>query len=102
MPPWPPGSAARTSAPPAWHWPFRTAQAECRVKSRSPGWLDFSPLRAGLALVPATATVMATSMFLTRRLLPKRVVKRMLLLGLAAMGLGQAWLSQLTAGGSYE
>jgi hypothetical protein len=26
----------------------------------------------------------------------------MLLLGLAAMGVGQAWLSQITAGGSYE
>lgn len=64
--------------------------------------LGFSALQAGLALVPATATVMATSMFLTRRLLPKLGVKRMLLLGLAAIGLGQAWLSQITAGGSYE
>ncbi|HLX49415.1 MAG TPA: MFS transporter [Streptosporangiaceae bacterium] len=64
--------------------------------------LGFSALKAGLALVPATATVMATSMFLTRRLLPKLGVKRMLLLGLAAMGLGQAWLSQITASGSYE
>ena len=45
---------------------------------------------------------MATSIFLTRRLLPKLGVKRMLLLGLAAMGVGQAWLSQITAGGSYE
>jgi len=26
----------------------------------------------------------------------------MLLLGLVSMGLGQAWLSQITAGGSYE
>src|SRR6266568_530954 len=64
--------------------------------------LGFGALRAGLALVPATATVMATSMFLTRRLLPKLGAKQMLLLGLAAMGLGQAWLSQITAGGSYE
>ena len=64
--------------------------------------LGFSALQAGLALVPATATVMATSMFLTRRLLPRLGVKRMLLLGLASMGLGQAWLSQITAGGSYE
>ena len=64
--------------------------------------LGFSALRAGLALVPATATVMATSIFLTRRLLPKLGVKRMLLLGLGAMGVGQAWLSQITAGGSYE
>ena len=64
--------------------------------------LGFSALQAGLALVPATATVMATSMFLTRRLLPKLGVKRMLLLGLVSIGLGQAWLSQITAGGSYE
>ena len=49
-------------------------------------------LREGLALVPATATVMATSIFLTWRLLPKLGVKRMLLLGLGAMGVGQAWL----------
>src|SRR5271170_6988601 len=26
MPPWPPGTAARTSAPPAWPWPLRTPQ----------------------------------------------------------------------------
>jgi MFS family permease len=64
--------------------------------------LGFSPLKAGLALVPATATVMATSMFLTRRLLSRLGVKRMLLLGLTAMGLGQLWLSQITAGGSYQ
>jgi EmrB/QacA subfamily drug resistance transporter len=64
--------------------------------------LGFSALTAGLALVPATATVMATSIFLTRRLLPRLGVKRMLLLGLAAIGIGQAWLSQITAGGSYE
>src|SRR6266536_713568 len=64
--------------------------------------LGFSAVKAGLALVPATATVMATSMFLTRRLLPKLGVKWMLLLGLAAMGLGQAWLSQISAGGSYD
>jgi EmrB/QacA subfamily drug resistance transporter len=64
--------------------------------------LGFSALLAGLALVPATATVMATSMFLTRRLLPKLGVKRMLLLGLAAIGLGQVWLSQITTAGNYE
>jgi MFS family permease len=45
---------------------------------------------------------MTTSMFLTRRLLPKLGVKRMLLLGLVSIGLGQAWLSQRAAGGSYE
>ena len=26
MPPWPPGTAARTSAPPAWPWPLPTPQ----------------------------------------------------------------------------
>ncbi|MFL6163532.1 MAG: MFS transporter [Jatrophihabitantaceae bacterium] len=64
--------------------------------------LGFSPMKAGLALVPATATVMGTSTFLTRRLLPRLGFKRMLLLGLAAMGLGQLWLSQITADGSYQ
>jgi EmrB/QacA subfamily drug resistance transporter len=66
------------------------------------GILGFSPLKAGLALVPATATVMATSMFLTRRLLARLGVKRMLLCGLAAMCVGQLWLSQISAGGSYQ
>ncbi len=45
---------------------------------------------------------MATSIFLTRRLLPRLGVKRMLLLGLTAIGLGPAWLSQITASGSYQ
>ena len=40
--------------------------------------LGYNPLRAGLALVPATATVMATSIFLTRRLLPRLGVKEAL------------------------
>jgi len=44
--------------------------------------LHYSALRTGLALVPATVTVMAVSMFGTRRLLARLGTKRMLLLGL--------------------
>ena len=63
--------------------------------------LHYSALRTGLALVPATVTVMAVSMFGTRRLLARLGTKRMLLLGLASMGLGQLWFSRVTAGGTY-
>jgi EmrB/QacA subfamily drug resistance transporter len=64
--------------------------------------LGYSPIKAGLALVPATATVMATSTFLTRRLLARLDVKRMLLLGLTSIGLGQLWLSRISDAGSYQ
>src|ERR1039457_4661010 len=34
MPPWPPGTAARTSAPPAWPWPVQAAQASTLRRRR--------------------------------------------------------------------
>jgi EmrB/QacA subfamily drug resistance transporter len=61
----------------------------------------FSPLDTGLALVPATITVVLTSTFLTRRLLARIGVKRMLLAGLTAMAAGQLWLAQISVGASY-
>jgi len=61
----------------------------------------FGPLLTGLALIPATGTVILTSTFLTRRLLARLGVKRMLLIGLTSIGAGQIWLSFLSLGGSY-
>ena len=63
--------------------------------------LHFSAVLTGVALVPATVTVMAISMLGVRRLLPRLGVKAMLLLGLVSMGVGQLWLSQISAGGTY-
>ena len=55
--------------------------------------LHFSPLQAGLAFIPATGTVMLTSTQLTRRVLPRFGVRKVLLAGLTITGLGQVWLS---------
>jgi EmrB/QacA subfamily drug resistance transporter len=63
--------------------------------------VHYSPLRTGIALVPATVTVIVVSMFVARRLIARLGTKRMLLLGLASMGLGQLWLSQTTVTGTY-
>jgi MFS family permease len=61
----------------------------------------FTPLQAGLALVPATATVMLTSTLGTRRLLSRFSVKQVLLGGLTSMTAGQLWLARITASSSY-
>jgi len=61
----------------------------------------FSPIATGLALVPSTVTVVLTSTLLTRRLLARIGVKRMLIAGLAAMAAGQLWLAQISVGASY-
>jgi MFS family permease len=63
--------------------------------------LHYSAVLTGVALVPATVTVMVVSMLGVPRLLPRAGVKRMLLFGLVALGLGQLWLSQITASGRY-
>ena len=63
--------------------------------------LDFSPVRTGLALVPSTVTVVLTSTLVTRRLITRLSIKHVLVLGLAAMAAGQAWLAQVTAGSAY-
>lgn len=64
--------------------------------------LHFSALMTGFALIPATATVMITSMLITPRLLGRFGVKPLLLLGLLSTGLGQLWLSRIDAGGTYQ
>src|SRR3984957_19402529 len=63
--------------------------------------LGFSPVATGLALVPSTVTVVLISTLGTRRLLSRFSIKAILLAGLACMGAGQLWLSQITAGASY-
>ncbi|HXW81219.1 MAG TPA: MFS transporter [Acidimicrobiales bacterium] len=61
----------------------------------------FSPLETGLALVPATVTVVLTSTLLTRRLIARLGIKRVFLAGLGFMAGGQFWLSHISAGASY-
>jgi MFS family permease len=63
--------------------------------------LGFSPLRAGLGLLPATLTVLVTSTWLARRLAARFGARAVLAAGLASIGLGQAWLTQLSPSGSY-
>ena len=63
--------------------------------------LGFSPVATGLALVPSTVTVVLVSTLGTRRLLARFSIKAILLAGLASMGAGQLWLTQITAGASY-
>src|ERR1700691_3661451 len=60
-----------------------------------------SPVETGLALVPATVTVVITSTLLTRRLLARLAIKYVLLIGLGCMAAGQLWFDQLSPGSSY-
>ncbi|MCW2787292.1 MAG: transporter [Marmoricola sp.] len=63
--------------------------------------LDFSAVKTGLALVPATITALFVSTQVSRRLLPRLGAKRQLLVALVLVAAGQLWLSQISAGGSY-
>ncbi len=63
--------------------------------------LRFSPVVTGLCFIPSTLTVMSTSTLLTRRLLSRMGVKPILLAGMTCIGLGQLWLSFISASGSY-
>jgi EmrB/QacA subfamily drug resistance transporter len=64
--------------------------------------LRFSPLQAGLAFVPASGTVMLTATQVTRRVLPRFGVRKILLAGLTITGLGQVWLFTISNTGSYQ
>jgi Major Facilitator Superfamily len=64
--------------------------------------LHFSPLQTGLALIPATGTVMLTSIAITRRALARVRVRTLLLVGLSISGLGQLWLFTISNTGSYQ
>ena len=63
--------------------------------------LGFSAVLTGIALIPATATVMTVSIIITRRLLPKLGAKLTLAVALALIGAGQLWLSQISPHGNY-
>jgi EmrB/QacA subfamily drug resistance transporter len=63
--------------------------------------LHFSPLLTGAALLPATATVVATSTLGTRRLLSRLPAWQVLLGGLACLAGGQLWLAQVSASATY-
>jgi MFS family permease len=63
--------------------------------------LGYSAVSTGLALVPATLTALIVATQLTRRLLPKVGAKRLLLIALVLVGIGQLWLSRMSAGGTY-
>jgi EmrB/QacA subfamily drug resistance transporter len=64
--------------------------------------LGFSPLQTGLALIPATGTVMVTAIVITRRALARFGVRKLLLVGLSTVGLGQLWLFTISNTGSYQ
>jgi EmrB/QacA subfamily drug resistance transporter len=63
--------------------------------------LGTSALLTGIALIPATATVVLTTTFVTRRLLDRLGTKRLLLIGLAVMIVGQVWFFFIRDNGSY-
>lgn len=63
--------------------------------------LHFSAALTGVAMLPSPATIVITSIFITRRLLARYGVRRVLFLGLLSTCLGQLWLFRLTAGSTY-
>jgi hypothetical protein len=63
--------------------------------------LLFSTLRTGVALSPATVTVMVTSMLLTRRLLARVGHRPLLLADVASIRFGRLWLHSVSGNGNY-
>jgi MFS family permease len=63
--------------------------------------LGLSAVLTGLALVPATGTVLLVSTFVTRRLLARFSVRLILLGALTLVAAGQFWLSRVSSDGSY-
>jgi MFS family permease len=61
----------------------------------------FSPVLTGLALLPATLTVVLVSTLVTRRLLTRFGARPVLLAGLVLLTAGQLWLSQIGRHSSY-
>jgi EmrB/QacA subfamily drug resistance transporter len=64
--------------------------------------LGLSPLQTGLALIPSTGTVMVTAIVITRRVLARFGVRKVLLVGLAFVTIGQIWLFTISNTGSYQ
>ena len=65
------------------------------------GELGFSAIRTGLALVPATLTALLMSTVLARRFLPTIGPARLLTIALVLVGIGQLWLTRISADGTY-
>lgn len=63
--------------------------------------MALDPLTTGMALIPSTVVVMAVSILLTRRLLPRLGARIMLPIGFTVMAAGQLWLAHLPEHGSY-
>lgn len=63
--------------------------------------LVYSPLSTGLSLVPATVTVMIVSTQVTYRLMLRRGMKQVLVLGVTLVCAGQFWLAHIPQHGHY-
>ena len=61
----------------------------------------YSAILTGIALLPATVTVVITSTVITGRLLKRLDVTVMLLLGVGSIAIGQLWLSRISVAGGY-
>ena len=62
--------------------------------------LGFSPLRAGVAFLPMTVLLFATSRF-APRLIPVAGPRRLMILGMLPVIIGMAWLSRVSPDTSY-
>jgi EmrB/QacA subfamily drug resistance transporter len=63
--------------------------------------LRYSPVRAGLAFLPMTAAVLASSAGIASRLLPRVPPRLLIAPGLLVAAAGLAWLAQLDLGSAY-
>ncbi|HEY2315527.1 MAG TPA: MFS transporter [Streptosporangiaceae bacterium] len=63
--------------------------------------LRYSPLRAGLAFLPLSAAVLASSTLISRALLPRLAPRWLMAPGLAVGAIGMATLTGLHAGAAY-
>lgn len=63
--------------------------------------VGFSAVQTGLALVPATLTVMIMSTFGSRRLLTRVTPRTVLPIGVLVIAAGQLWLSRIGVPGDY-
>jgi MFS family permease len=64
--------------------------------------LRLTPLRTGLALLPATITLVLTSTFLVRLLIGRIGLRATALTGAAFLAAGQGWFSFVTDAGTYN
>jgi len=63
--------------------------------------LDFSPIETGLAFLPQSLTVVATTILVNAKLVPRVGVRPLLVAGLALIAAGTLWLTQLEPSSSY-